>query len=110
MPTLGREQERIPAREVWLPGRRTCRPRLYEPVGCQHCVGGYKGRHAIHETLYVTEEIRDVILSSGERIDSAAITRAAIRNGMRTLRRTGLDLAKKGVSSVEEVVSATTID
>ncbi len=84
--------------------------RLYEPVGCQHCVGGYKGRHAIHETLYVTEEIREVILSSGERIDTAAITRAAIRNGMRTLRRTGLDLAKKGISSVEEVVSATTID
>lgn len=84
--------------------------RLFEPVGCQQCVNGFKGRHAIHETLYVSEDIRELILSSGERIDTGAITRAAIRDGMRILRRSGLELAKQGISSVDEVVGATTID
>ncbi len=84
--------------------------RLFEPVGCSSCVGGFKGRRAIHETLYVTPEIRETIINSGEKIDSDAINRAAVKDGMRTLRRTGLELAKQGLSSVDEVVSATTLD
>jgi len=83
---------------------------LYEPVGCMHCVGGFKGRTAIHETLYVTPEIRDIILDSGDRIDTGAITRAAMKDGMRTLRRSGLELVKQGVTSLEEVLSSTTRD
>jgi type IV pilus assembly protein PilB len=82
----------------------------HEPVGCPHCVGGFKGRRAIHETLYISPEIREIIVNSGEKIDSEAISRAAIRDGMRTLRQTGLALAKQGLSSVDEVVSATTLD
>jgi type IV pilus assembly protein PilB len=83
---------------------------LYEPVGCVYCVGGYKGRTAIHETLYFTREIRDIILDSGERIDTGAINNVAIRNGMRTLRRSGLDLAKAGITSLDEVISTTMRD
>lgn len=83
---------------------------LFEPVGCQHCVGGFKGRRAIHETLYISPEIREIILESGSNINSEAINRAAIRDGMRTLRRSGLELAKKGLSSLDEVVSSTTVD
>ncbi len=83
---------------------------LFEPVGCQHCVGGFKGRRAIHETLYITPEIREIILESGSNINTEAINQAAIRDGMRTLRRSGLALAKSGLSSVDEVVSSTTVD
>jgi type IV pilus assembly protein PilB len=83
---------------------------LFEPVGCPHCVGGFKGRRAIHETLYVTPEIREIIIDSGDKIDSEAITKSAVRHGMRTLRQSGLLLAKNGLSSVDEVVSATTLD
>lgn len=83
---------------------------LFEPVGCQHCVGGFKGRRAIHETLYITPAIREIILESGSNINSEAINQAAIRDGMRTLRRSGLELAKQGLSSVDEVVSSTTVD
>lgn len=83
---------------------------LHEPVGCMHCVGGFKGRTAIHETLYVTQEIRDIILNSNERIDTEAIARAAMGNGMRRLRRSGLELAKRGITSLDEVVSTTTND
>lgn len=83
---------------------------LYEPVGCQHCVNGFKGRTAIHETLYFTPEIREIIVDSGERIDTDAINRVALQNGMRTLRRSGLELAKRGITSVDEVVSSTSLD
>lgn len=84
--------------------------RLFQPVGCPHCVGGFKGRHAIHETLYVTPEIREIIMDSNERIQTEVINQAAKRHGMRTLRRSGLELAKKGITSVDEVVGATTLD
>jgi type IV pilus assembly protein PilB len=83
---------------------------LFEPVGCPNCVGGFKGRRAIHETLYITPEIRDIIISSGEKVDSDAINRSAIRHGMRTLRQSGLLLAKQGLCSVDEVVSATALE
>ncbi len=83
---------------------------LYEPVGCIHCVAGFKGRTAIHETLYFTREIRDIILDSGERIDIGAINKAAIKDGMRTLRRSGLELARAGITSLEEVISTTMRD
>lgn len=84
--------------------------RLFEPVGCPHCVNGFKGRRAIHETLYVSPEIREIIINSGEKIDTDAINRTAIRGGMRTLRGSGLELARQGLTSVEEVVSATALD
>ena len=83
---------------------------LFKPVGCAQCVGGFKGRRAIHETLYVSPEIREIIVDSGEKINTDAIYKAAMRHGMRTLRQSGLALAKLGVCSVGEVVSSTTID
>lgn len=84
--------------------------KTFAPVGCPQCVHGFRGRHAIHETLYVTQEIREIITDSGEKIDTALLNRAAIAHGMRTLRQAGLDLVKRGVTSLEEVVSATTRD
>ncbi len=83
---------------------------LCEPVGCPHCVGGFKGRRAIHETLYITQEIRDIILDSGDKVNSDAINESAKRHGMRTLRQSGLDLARQGLTSLDEVVAATTND
>jgi type IV pilus assembly protein PilB len=83
---------------------------ICEPVGCPNCVGGFKGRRAIHETLYITQEVREIIINSGEKIDSDAINRAAKRHGMRTLRQSGLALVKQGFCSLDEVVAATIND
>jgi type IV pilus assembly protein PilB len=83
---------------------------LFRPVGCVHCVNGYKGRAAIHESLFFTPEIRDIILESGERISTNAIKESAIRHGMQTLRQSGLELVKKGISTIEEIVANTTND
>jgi type IV pilus assembly protein PilB len=83
---------------------------VYKPVGCINCINGYKGRTAIHESLYFTREVRDIILESAERVDTIAIRESAIRHGMQTLRRSGLELIKRGITSVEEIVANTTND
>jgi type IV pilus assembly protein PilB len=83
---------------------------LFRPVGCVHCINGFKGRTAIHESLFFTQEIRDIILESGERININAIKESAVRHGMQTLRQSGLELVKKGISTIEEIVANTTND
>lgn len=83
---------------------------LYKPVGCVNCVEGFKGRTAIHESLYISSEVRTIIIDSGEKIDTEAIKEAALRHGMQTLRRSGIELVKKGITTVEEIISSTTND
>jgi type IV pilus assembly protein PilB len=84
--------------------------KLYRSVGCINCVEGYKGRTAIHETLYINNEIRSLIMESGDRIDIDAVRAEAVRHGMKPLRRSGIELIKRGVTTLEEVISSTTLD
>ncbi|MCX7984216.1 MAG: ATPase, T2SS/T4P/T4SS family [Bacteroidetes bacterium] len=81
---------------------------FYKAVGCEKCNGGYKGRAAIHEALYFTKAIRDIILNSGDKVDESAIREQAIKDGMWSLRRSGMERMKEGVTTIEEVVATTT--
>jgi type IV pilus assembly protein PilB len=81
---------------------------FYGPVGCIHCYKGFKGRTAIHETLPLSPEIRQIIMESGDSIQEQAIRRVAVAQGMKTLREAGVELLKKGVTSFEEIASTTT--
>jgi type IV pilus assembly protein PilB len=81
-----------------------------KPVGCAHCVEGFKGRTAIHESLYITHDIRELIINSNEKIDLDAIKQEAVRHGMQTLRRSAIELVKRGVTTLEEGMSSTTND
>jgi len=83
---------------------------IYEPVGCDACSGGYKGRAAIHEALFFSKPIREIILSSGEKIDENAIREQAIKDGMWSLRRAGMERMKAGTTSLEEIVATTVED
>jgi type IV pilus assembly protein PilB len=83
---------------------------FYKPVGCIHCLKGYKGRTAIHEVLYFTHEIRELIMDSGSSINEKAIRQVGIKQGMKTLRESGAELLKKGVTSIEEIASTTSED
>jgi type IV pilus assembly protein PilB len=78
--------------------------------GCKHCTNGYKGRTAIMEALYFTAEIRNMIIDAGSNIDEEEIRRWAIENGMLTLRASGRERIKEGVTSIEEVLSMTVDD
>jgi type IV pilus assembly protein PilB len=80
---------------------------FYEAVGCDKCGGGYKGRAAIHEALYFTKAIKDIVLNAGEKVDENAIRDQASKDGMWTLRRSGMERMKEGSTTLEEVVSTT---
>jgi type IV pilus assembly protein PilB len=81
---------------------------FYTAVGCEKCSGGYKGRAAIHEALYFTKPLKDIILNAGEKVDENAIREQAIKDGMWTLRRSGMERMKEGTTTLEEVISTTT--
>jgi type IV pilus assembly protein PilB len=83
---------------------------IYEAVGCDKCSGGYKGRAAIHEALYFTREIRNLIAKAGEEVDEEQVREQAVRDGMWTLRRSGIERIKLGQTTLEEIASATTED
>ncbi|MFH0963368.1 MAG: type IV-A pilus assembly ATPase PilB [Planctomycetota bacterium] len=80
---------------------------LYEPVGCQYCVHGFRGRFALMETLPCTQRIHRLIFEGASSMDIKA---AAVEAGMQTLRRAGLLNAARGKTSVEEVLSVTRLD
>jgi type IV pilus assembly protein PilB len=81
---------------------------FYKAVGCEKCNGGYKGRAAIHEALYFTKAIKDIILNAGEKVDENAVREQASKDGMWTLRRSGMERMKEGSTSLEEIISNTT--
>ncbi|MFZ1731950.1 MAG: GspE/PulE family protein [Bacteroidota bacterium] len=83
---------------------------FYEPVGCPSCVKGYKGRAAIHESLFFSREVRKAVFESGDDIDEDKIRNIAIGQGMLTLRASARERVKEGVTSVAEVISATMSD
>ena len=81
---------------------------LYEPNGCQKCsYTGFKGRMAIHETLYFTDEIGQLIFDAGQKIDEESIRKVARKDGMLTLRESGFERVKAGQTSFAEVISNT---
>ncbi len=76
----------------------------YRPVGCSNCNNGYKGRVGIYEVMPVSEEIQKIILREGSALEIAAQAR---REGVRSLRQSGLYKVKSGVTSLEEVLAVT---
>jgi type IV pilus assembly protein PilB len=81
---------------------------IYTPVGCNECSGsGYKGRMAIHEALYFTKDIRQLIVKSGVEVDEESIRIQAKKDGSYNLRESGLAKVKLGLSSIEEVLAST---
>lgn len=84
---------------------------FYKPVGCDKCSGsGYKGRSAIHEALFFSKEIKQMILDAGGDIDEGAIKDMATSQGMLTLRGSGRERIKEGVTSIEEIIASTIED
>jgi type II secretion system protein E len=79
---------------------------LYKSVGCRECRNtGFKGRNAIFEWMDTSNEIRQLILS---RASSDQLRASAQKVGMKTLAEDGWRLVRKGVTTVEEVLSVTT--
>jgi type IV pilus assembly protein PilB len=75
--------------------------------GCATCNGtGYKGRVGLYEVMEITEGIRDLIMVGATAVE---IKRKALEEGMLTLRMSGLEKIKNGVTTVEEVLRETVL-
>lgn len=76
----------------------------YRAVGCSACNNGYRGRLGLYQAMPISEEIQRIILAQGGSLDIAAQAR---REGVRDLRQSGLLKVRLGVTTLEEVISAT---
>jgi type IV pilus assembly protein PilB len=72
---------------------------------CKTCGGtGYKGRVGLFELMEVNQAVRDLVLSGGTAED---LRRQANADGMISLRRSGLEKIKAGITTIEEVLRET---
>lgn len=73
----------------------------YAPVGCPQCNDGYKGRMGIYQVMPISETIQRLILQDASQND---IAEQAQREGVRTMRQSGLLKVKAGLTSIEEIL------
>lgn len=78
----------------------------YKAVGCSACNNGYKGRVGIYQVMPISEEIQQIILRDGSALDIAS---QAKREGVKSLRESGLDKVRQGITSLEEVLAVTNL-
>jgi len=76
----------------------------FRAQGCELCNDGYKGRIGVHQVMPVSDEIQRIILRDGSAMEIAA---QAEREGVRSLRQSGLLKVKLGTTSLEEILSCT---
>jgi type II secretory ATPase GspE/PulE/Tfp pilus assembly ATPase PilB-like protein len=77
----------------------------FRGAGCERCFGtGYAGRIGIFELMELNDEIRKLIMANA---DAVEITKAARRNGMRSLREDGWMKVRQGITTAEEVLRVT---
>ena len=74
--------------------------KVYEPVGCEHCNNGYKGRVGIYQVLPITEKMRALILRGGNAMEMAELAK---EEGINDLRASGLLKVRQGITSLEEI-------
>jgi len=73
---------------------------LYQPIGCEECNAGYRGRVGIYEVVKITPALQQMIMEEGNSIEISARMRA---EGFNDLRRSGLVKAMQGITSLEEI-------
>ena len=78
---------------------------LYRGRGCDRCKNsGYAGRMAIIEAMTITDQIRKLVIA---RANTRELGKVAVSQGMHTLRMVGLDRAREGISTLEQVLLIT---
>jgi type IV pilus assembly protein PilB len=74
--------------------------KIYGPVGCDSCTGGYKGRVGIYQVMPVSEEMGRIIMEGG---NSMELAKQASAEGVADLRESGLKKVVAGITSLEEI-------
>lgn len=77
---------------------------IFEAAGCSGCSSGYRGRTGIFEVMPMSEEISELVMSNCSTLE---IERQARREGVKTMRQSGLEKVAGGVTTLEEVERVT---
>jgi type IV pilus assembly protein PilB len=73
--------------------------------GCEECrQTGYKGRLGLYEVMPLSPTLKKMVT---DEVSAAEIKQQALREGMVTLRRDGLEKMKRGLTTLEEVLRET---
>ena len=81
---------------------------MWKGQGCNLCSNtGYKGRIALYEVMPFTDPLKELVLQGAS---TAEVKAEAIRNGMKSLRMSGIEKLLGGVSTVEEVLRVSVAD
>lgn len=86
--------------EQGFPADKLSNIKLFKPVGCDQCTGGYKGRVGIYEVIKISPEISAIIMEGGNSLD---IAKQCQKEGYNNLRQSGLQKAMSGMTSLAEI-------
>jgi type IV pilus assembly protein PilB len=94
--------------ELGLSPAQAATKKWFYGQGCERCNNtGYKGRMGIYELLIMNEKLREMVVAEASLDDFRNECR---RQGMRSLRESGLLAIHSGLTSIEEVLRETIID
>jgi type IV pilus assembly protein PilB len=81
--------------------------KTYKGRGCETCNNtGFKGRVGLYEVMEITDELRELIIIGASAIE---LRKKAVELGMITLRGSGLQKIREGITTIEEVVKETVL-
>jgi len=103
-----KKSRNITSEEKRLLGFNESNQKIYEPVGCIHCMStGYRGRVGIFELLWLDEELRNAI-SGGK--SQKALLEMAKSKGFVSLREDGYSKVLEGLTSLDEILTLTVME
>jgi type IV pilus assembly protein PilB len=95
-------------REVGFTEEQIRTAQLVRGKGCATCGGsGYKGRVALYEVMPMTDALKEMVLQG---CSTAELKSEMIRQGIWSLRMSGIHMACKGVTTVDEITNCTAAD
>jgi type IV pilus assembly protein PilB len=104
-----KSQAKIPAQtliDIGFSPEEAKSVKIFEPRGCEKCHStGYKGRVGLYEVMEIDEELRELVMVGAS---TSELRQKAKEKGMLTLRMSGIEKIKAGVTSIEEVLREST--
>jgi general secretion pathway protein E len=102
---LDEAAQRVDIETVIKPWKLNGGYRPFKPVGCVDCrMTGFMGRMGLYELLTVSEGFKEIV---GRDPATDALRKQAVADGMRPLRLAGALRVAEGITTMEEVLTAT---
>lgn len=94
--------------DLGIPPEFSQKVKAFKGRGCSECNNsGSKGRIAVHEVLFMNDEIKNAIIAEASSLEIKSV---AMKTGTKTLRQSALTKMVQGLVSSKEVVKTTSSD